>query len=300
MLLLTWFLSAVWEGGEETKGLFYEQSIPASLLPLHVVNPRPCNSVWLQNKFFISFSSVRRKRKTKLNAFLGSFWPSSCRSLVHHPPLHVGMVLHSSECALHPEGASHTGAPLCSMRSWGHCSLAGAVPWSLAPTSVQAEHPGNVIPADWKPHSLAQGQKVWVGAQQLQRGLKNPSNLILGSSSLRDLGNLLRRFCWGDWCMDKSYPDGINSAALEQGGNAAFPRALECSDGPWRSLRDWSIWHEERLRELGLFSLEKRKLRGILTKCINTWWQGMKKTEPDFSVVPKDRARDSEHKLKTG
>lgn len=30
----------------------------------------------------------------------------------------------------------------------GHCSLAEAVPWSLAPTSVQPENTGNVIPVD--------------------------------------------------------------------------------------------------------------------------------------------------------
>jgi len=37
--------------------------------------------------------------------------------------------------------------------------------------------------------------------------------------------------------------------------------------------------YEERLRELGLFSLEE-KAQGNLTNVINTWWEGMKKSEP--------------------
>lgn len=37
---------------------------------------------------------------------------------------------------------------------------------------------------------------------------------------------------------------------------------------------------EERLREVGLFSLKQRRLEGILSMCINTWRKGTKRTEP--------------------
>jgi len=62
--------------------------------------------------------------------------------------------------------------------------------------------------------------------------------------------------------------------------------------------------YEKRPGELGLFGLEKGKLRGILSVYKNTWREGAKKTVLSdaqwsrlFSVMPSDRARVNGHKL---
>lgn len=41
--------------------------------------------------------------------------------------------------------------------------------------------------------------------------------------------------------------------------------------------------YKERLRELGWVGVEKRRLVEILSMCINSWWEGVKKMDPDCS-----------------
>jgi len=56
--------------------------------------------------------------------------------------------------------------------------------------------------------------------------------------------------------------------------------------------------YKERLRELGLSSLKKRRLRGDLVNAYKYCKGVCQEMGQDFSVVPSDRTRGNEHKMK--
>lgn len=156
MLLLTWFLSVPWEGGEETKVMaFSDQGISASLLPLHTQIPGPVIPSGCRTSSLSLLAFFTGKGTLNVPKLFLAFWPSSHCYVVHHPPLHVGMVPLGSKCALY-----HTPGPHCApcnpgalQPGWSSALVLG----SLLSTAREYRecHPGGL-----RPHSLDQVQNV--------------------------------------------------------------------------------------------------------------------------------------------
>lgn len=73
---------------------------------------------------------------------------------------------------------------------------------------------------------------------------------------------------------------GKTLAACQGRRHSSLSHAEAHLDAGW--LR-WLRNYEESLRELGLFSLEKRRFGGILSMCRNTWWEGVEEMEAGSS-----------------
>lgn len=69
---------------------------------------------------------------------------------------------------------------------------------------------------------------------------------------------------------DRLGADQVESSSAEKGLRVLVVTKLNMSQqcGPW--MMDWSTWYMRRGWELGLLSLQKRRLRGILSVYINT------------------------------
>lgn len=68
----------------------------------------------------------------------------------------------------------------------------------------------------------------------------------------------------------------------------------------WRAV--WmmsSIFLQERLREAGTLSLGQRRLRGIWSMYINTWWEGMRRRAPGSSQLQSVTGKQGWAQIKT-
>lgn len=101
-----------------------------------------------------------------------------------------------------------------------------------------------------------------------------------------------------------------------EGGDPSLLIHIECWDQFWAppyktdidSTEERPVKHnkalehlsykEEELGDLGLCSLERRRLGKILSMSLNTRWEEIKGTETDFSLVSSDRKRGNGHKIK--
>lgn len=68
-------------------------------------------------------------------------------------------------------------------------------------------------------------------------------------------------------------------------------------EGPQRCWRAWNVCLLRRGWELQLFSLERR-LWGVLSMCVNSWWKGMKNSAALFSVALSRRVKVNRYDLK--
>lgn len=87
---------------------------------------------------------------------------------------------------------------------------------------------------------------------------------------------------------------------LESLSGLVFPGGMNIVwKGQRRRMKELKLLtYEERLRWLGQFSLEKRRLRKDLISVHKYFQRGCKDRTRLFSVMPSERVRGNEHKLK--